>query len=53
LFAPPIGVGYYGACIVGKADPNEGMRPIIGYLIALLIGIFVVAFVPWFSVGFL
>jgi tripartite ATP-independent transporter DctM subunit len=53
LFAPPLGVGYYAACAIGKVDPDEGVRPIVGYLIALLIGILVIAFVPWLSTGFL
>jgi tripartite ATP-independent transporter DctM subunit len=53
LFAPPFGVGYYAACAIGKVDPVEGMRPIWGYLVALVIGLIAVAAVPWFSTGFL
>ncbi len=53
LFAPPFGVGYYGACAVGKVDPSEGMRYIWGYVVALLIGLAVVTAFPWFSIGFL
>ena len=53
LFAPPFGVGYYAACAVGRVDPSEGMKPIIGYVIALLVGLTVVAAVPWISTGFL
>ena len=53
LFAPPFGVGYYAACAVGKVDPSEGMRPIVGYVLALLVGLAVVAAVPWLSTGFL
>ncbi len=53
LFAPPFGVGYYAACAVGKVEPSEGMKPIIGYVIALLVGLVVVAAVPWISIGFL
>ena len=53
LFAPPFGVGYYAACAIGRVDPDAGMRPIVGYLIALLIGLVVVAVVPWLSIGFL
>ncbi|MGY3238542.1 hypothetical protein ACVWZ4_000825 [Bradyrhizobium sp. USDA 4472] len=29
------------------------MRPIVGYIIALLIGTLIVAAVPWLSIGFL
>ena len=53
LFAPPFGVGYYGACAVSKVDPDEGIRHIGGYIVAMLIGLAVVALVPWFSTGFL
>ncbi len=53
LFAPPFGVGYYAACAISRINPDEGMKPIVGYMIALLIGTLVVAAVPWISVGFL
>lgn len=53
LFAPPFGVGYYSACAVGRIDPAEGIKPLIGYLVALLIGVIIIAVVPWFSIGFL
>jgi len=53
LFAPPFGVGYYAACAVGRASPDEGMKPIVGYLLALVVGLIVVAAVPWISTGFL
>src|SRR3954463_6073019 len=53
LFAPPFGVGYYAACAISRIHPDEGMRPIIGYILALLIGTIIVAAVPWISIGFL
>ncbi|MBI5129694.1 MAG: TRAP transporter large permease subunit [Rhodopseudomonas palustris] len=53
LFAPPFGVGYYAACAIGRVDPAEGVRPIWGYMLALLIGLIIVAAVPWISIGFL
>lgn len=53
LFAPPFGVGYYAACAIGRVDPAQGVRPIWGYLLALLIGLIVVAVFPWISIGFL
>jgi tripartite ATP-independent transporter DctM subunit len=53
LFAPPFGVGYYAACAIGRVDPAEGMRPIWGYLLALMIGLIIVAIFPWISTGFL
>ncbi|WP_083588043.1 TRAP transporter large permease subunit [Bradyrhizobium erythrophlei] len=53
LFAPPFGVGYYAACAISKVHPDEGLKPIAGYIVALLIGLLLVAFVPWISIGFL
>jgi tripartite ATP-independent transporter DctM subunit len=53
LFAPPFGVGYYAACAIGRVEPVAGMRPIWGYMLALVIGTVLVAAVPWFSIGFL
>ncbi len=53
LFAPPFGVGYYAACAIGRVDPAAGMRPIWGYMLALVIGTIIVATVPWLSIGFL
>jgi tripartite ATP-independent transporter DctM subunit len=53
LFAPPFGVGYYAACAISRIHPDEGMGPIVGYIVALLIGTLVVAAVPWISIGFL
>jgi tripartite ATP-independent transporter DctM subunit len=53
LFAPPFGVGYYAACAIGRVEPADGMRPIWGYMLALVIGTIVVASVPWISIGFL
>ncbi|MBS0498726.1 MAG: TRAP transporter large permease subunit [Proteobacteria bacterium] len=53
LFAPPLGVGYYAACAIGRVHPDKGIRPIGGYLLALLVGIVLVAAFPWLSIGFL
>ncbi len=53
LFSPPFGVGYYAACAIARVSPDEGARHIVGYLVALLIGLIVVAVFPWISIGFL
>ncbi|PWC41900.1 TRAP transporter large permease subunit [Azospirillum sp. TSO22-1] len=53
LFAPPFGVGYYAACAISRIHPDEGMKPIVGYILALIAGLIVVAAVPWISTGFL
>jgi hypothetical protein len=38
---------------IGRVDPAEGVRPIMGYLLALLVGLIIVAIFPWISIGFL
>jgi tripartite ATP-independent transporter DctM subunit len=53
LFSPPLGVGYYAACAIGRVDPDKGIRPLVGYMLALLAGVIVVAAFPWLSTGFL
>lgn len=53
LFAPPFGVGYYGACAISRIHPDEGLKHIWGYVGALLVGLVIVAALPWLSTGFL
>ncbi len=53
LFTPPFGVGFYTACAMGDIDPQEAVRPILGYMTALVIGLVVLALVPWFSTDLL
>jgi tripartite ATP-independent transporter DctM subunit len=53
LFAPPFGVGYYAACAISRIHPDEGIKPMVGYMLALLIGTIVIAAVPWISIGLL
>ena len=53
LFAPPFGVGYYGAAAISKIHPDEGFRYIWAYMAALVAGLIIVAAIPWLSTGFL
>jgi len=53
LFAPPFGVGFYAACAIGKVSPDGVGRRVWRYLLALLVALLVVTFVPWISTGFL
>jgi TRAP-type C4-dicarboxylate transport system permease large subunit len=53
LFSPPFGVGFYVASAIGRIDPSQAIRPIIGYMLALLVGLLIVACIPWLSIGFL
>jgi len=49
LFAPPFGLGYYAACIIGKVPPEVGLRRIWPYLGALALGLVAVAAMPFLS----
>jgi tripartite ATP-independent transporter DctM subunit len=53
LFAPPFGVGFYGACAVGRGAPDLAVRRIWIYLLALLGGLVIIAAVPAISTCFL
>ena len=53
LFSPPIGVGFFSASAIGKANPENVVKPILPYLAALLVALLLIAFVPWISLGFL
>jgi tripartite ATP-independent transporter DctM subunit len=53
LHAPPLGVGYYAACIIGKAPPDEVMPRSFPYLLAAVVTLICVAAFPWLSVGLL
>jgi tripartite ATP-independent transporter DctM subunit len=49
LFAPPLGLGLYGACLIGNVPIEQTIRPIVGYLGLLFLCLLVVAFVPAIS----
>jgi tripartite ATP-independent transporter DctM subunit len=49
LFAPPLGLGLYGACLIGNVPIEQTVKPIIGYLGLLLLCLLVIAFVPGIS----
>jgi tripartite ATP-independent transporter DctM subunit len=49
LMLPPIGVGFYVACRIGNAPPDEVMGAIWPYIAALVVGLVVIAAVPWIS----
>ena len=53
LMAPPIGVGFYLACKIGNVPPDEAIGAIWPYLVALIVGLIVIAVVPWFSTAFI
>ena len=49
LFAPPLGLGLYGACLIGNVPIEQTIKPIMGYLGLLLLCLLVIAFVPFIS----
>ncbi len=49
LMMPPIGVGFYVACRIGQAPPDEVITAIWPYLLALLAGVVVIAAMPAIS----
>jgi tripartite ATP-independent transporter DctM subunit len=53
LFAPPFGLGYYTACLIGRVHPDMALTRIWPYLGALLVSLLLLAAVPWFATGFL
>jgi tripartite ATP-independent transporter DctM subunit len=46
LFAPPLGLGLYGACLIGGVPIEVTVRPMLGYLGLLLLCLLAIAFVP-------
>ena len=53
LFAPPLGIGFYAASAIGKSNPENVVKAMVPYMIALIIGLLLIAFIPWISLGFL
>ena len=49
LFAPPLGLGLYGACLIGGVKIEETVWPILKYLGLLLICLLLIAFIPELS----
>ena len=49
LMMPPVGVGFYIACRIGEAKPDDVMGAIWPYLVALVVGVIIIAAVPWIS----
>jgi len=47
LFIPPLGIGFYQACAIGRIEPDKAMRAIWPYMFAILMSVVIVAIVPW------
>jgi tripartite ATP-independent transporter DctM subunit len=46
LFAPPLGLGLYGSCLIGNVPIEVTVKPMLAYLGLLLVCLLVIAFVP-------
>jgi len=46
LFAPPLGLGLYGACLIGGVPIEVTVKPMLLYLGLLLVCVLVIALVP-------
>jgi len=49
LFAPPLGLGLYGACLIGNVPIEQTVKPIMGYLGLLFVCLLVIAFISGIS----
>lgn len=49
LFLPPFGLGFFIACALGQTTVEHAARSYVPYLVSLLAGLLVVAFVPWLT----
>ena len=47
-FMPLAGVGFYVCCAVMRCNIEDASRAMFPYLAVVLIGLLIVAFVPWF-----
>jgi tripartite ATP-independent transporter DctM subunit len=48
-FSPPTGVGMFVTCSICETTMENATRHMLPYLVVLIIGLLLVAFVPWFS----
>jgi tripartite ATP-independent transporter DctM subunit len=47
IFIPPIGIGFYISCSVSESRLEATSAAMLPYFIVLVLGVLVVAFVPW------
>src|SRR6516225_7106638 len=50
-FMPLAGVGFYVCCAIMRCDIEQASRAMLPYLIVVLAGLIIVAFVPWFALA--
>ena len=50
-FMPLAGVGFYVCCAIMRCDIEQASRAMLPYLIVVLAGLLLVAFLPWFALA--
>lgn len=53
IFIPPTGIGFFASCSVMHATVEDTAKAMLPYMLALLGGILMLAYVPWFSMALL
>jgi tripartite ATP-independent transporter DctM subunit len=51
IFIPPIGIGFYVSCSVSESRLEATSKAMLPYFAILIVGVLVVAFVPWFTLA--
>jgi tripartite ATP-independent transporter DctM subunit len=51
IFIPPIGIGFYVSCSVSESRLEATSKAMLPYFVVLIVGVLVVAFVPWFTLA--
>ena len=46
LFAPPLGLGLYGACLIGHVPIEQTVKPVLAYLGLIFACLLLIAFIP-------
>lgn len=49
IFVPPLGIGFFVSASVMHASVEETSKAVLPYMLALVAGILMLAYVPWFS----
>jgi len=50
-FMPLAGVGFYVCCAIMRCNVEEASHAMLPYLVVVLVGLLIVAFVPWFALS--
>jgi tripartite ATP-independent transporter DctM subunit len=50
-FMPLAGVGFYVCCAIMRCDIERASRAMLPYMIMIIVGLLIVAFVPWFALA--